>query len=306
MPTGSERRRVLQDKSQRFEIIIAPDFGLDTAILHSTRRGLFMDSSWRNKNAYRCPVTMISTMDDFHRMVPSQSRLGFAKAPAHPPLVAVMVSNHIDSQTYTTLLREVRDAVYRRAEGFYEGQHDSCTFPDYDPEVWNVCIMDIVQQDGEYSPPLFMIDSDDAERNAIESVFPRTVIRVCQFHFMQGIRGTCMEMFGRSDGAESSIQAVFACVRRAQRCPHDSRWPEYLQKLGRDVTEIADDEGETWDHFRKYLHKTWFAPRWLRYVIDFGMPPDQTRDGAWSTNNYAEVAWKIFDKVFLNGRANRR
>jgi hypothetical protein len=36
------------------------------------------------------------------------------------------------------------------------------------------------------------------------------------------------------------------------------------------------------------------------------MPPNQTRDGSWNTNNWAETAFKTFDTVFLDNRMNKR
>jgi len=52
--------------------IIAPPHALDNAILWGHANGLFMDSSWRNKNAHKAPMTVLATHDDYHRMVPSE------------------------------------------------------------------------------------------------------------------------------------------------------------------------------------------------------------------------------------------
>lgn len=56
----------------RLGCVVATPFSLETAILFSLKRGLYMDSSWRNKNALRCPVTIISTLNDHHHMVPGE------------------------------------------------------------------------------------------------------------------------------------------------------------------------------------------------------------------------------------------
>jgi hypothetical protein len=58
--------------SDRFECILAPESGLDTAIAYAREHGMFMDSSWRNKNALRCPLTILCTINEYHRMVPSK------------------------------------------------------------------------------------------------------------------------------------------------------------------------------------------------------------------------------------------
>lgn len=62
LPNGSTQ--------SHFGCVVATAFALETAILYSTIRGLYMDSSWRNKNALRCPVTIISTLNDHHHMIP--------------------------------------------------------------------------------------------------------------------------------------------------------------------------------------------------------------------------------------------
>ncbi|KAK4690094.1 hypothetical protein P7C73_g9, partial [Tremellales sp. Uapishka_1] len=56
---------------QDIKCIIAPPFALESALLFAIDRGLFMDSSWRNKNAFKCPLTIVSTLNDYGRMVPS-------------------------------------------------------------------------------------------------------------------------------------------------------------------------------------------------------------------------------------------
>ncbi|KAK6988953.1 hypothetical protein R3P38DRAFT_3373654 [Favolaschia claudopus] len=39
---------------------------------------------------------------------------------------------------------------------------------------------------------------------------------------------------------------------------------------------------------------------------DIGMPPGQSRDGTWNTNNWAETAFKQFNTVFLDNKHNKR
>ena len=57
----------------RFECVVSPPFGLQTAILYGIENGLYMDSSWRNKSAFRCPLTLICTMNEYHRMIPGEN-----------------------------------------------------------------------------------------------------------------------------------------------------------------------------------------------------------------------------------------
>lgn len=74
------------DKSIPFECVIAPPHALAAAILQSSRKGLYMDSSWRNKNAFRCPLTMLITINDYNRMTPGKfSETADAKRTLLPP-----------------------------------------------------------------------------------------------------------------------------------------------------------------------------------------------------------------------------
>ena len=70
-----------------------------------------------------------------------------------------------------------------------------------------------------------------------------------------------------------------------------------------------------------YFEANWFTEEWLgmtpqQFVdihlqsqaeswTDFGLPDDQYREGIWSTNNWTERAFKTFDQVFLDRRANK-
>ncbi|KAJ7474222.1 hypothetical protein FB451DRAFT_1558412 [Mycena latifolia] len=55
-----------------------------------------------------------------------------------------------------------------------------------------------------------------------------------------------------------------------------------------------------------YFDENWFIDRWIPYYTDIGMPPDQSRDGTWNTNNWAETAFKQFNSVFLDNKHNKR
>lgn len=59
---------------------MATGFTIDAAILYSGIRGIYMDASWRNKNADRCPMTVVLTADDQLHGVPSTlSRVPFTR-----------------------------------------------------------------------------------------------------------------------------------------------------------------------------------------------------------------------------------
>jgi hypothetical protein len=151
-----------------------------------------------------------------------------------------------------------------------------------------------------------MIDADEAERNAVEQCFPRIAIRVCQFHLMQACRSRLSRVFGTSQEGNQRVQRPLQAIRQCQRCPNEQQWPVFFNRLGQSITAIAGDGGEAWVGIRRYLEHEWFSRRWLPSAVDFGLPSHVTRDGPWSTNNYSEAAFKTFDRVFLNCRANKR
>ena len=57
----------------RFECAIATPWTLLLTIIQASDFGIYMDSSWRNKNAFRCPLTFLVTLNKYHRMIPRKS-----------------------------------------------------------------------------------------------------------------------------------------------------------------------------------------------------------------------------------------
>ncbi|KAG8922235.1 hypothetical protein FRC02_012060 [Tulasnella sp. 418] len=56
----------------------------------------------------------------------------------------------------------------------------------------------------------------------------------------------------------------------------------------------------------EYFVVNWFTDEWADMYTDMGLPPDQTRDGTWNTNNISESSFRQFDNVFLDNRNNKR
>ncbi|KAJ7110200.1 hypothetical protein C8R43DRAFT_962368 [Mycena crocata] len=57
---------------------------------------------------------------------------------------------------------------------------------------------------------------------------------------------------------------------------------------------------------QEYFDKNWFVKPWIPMFTDIGMPSDQSRDGTWNTNNWAETAFKQFNTIFLDNKHNKR
>ncbi|KAJ7443077.1 hypothetical protein B0H11DRAFT_1932064 [Mycena galericulata] len=72
-------------------------------------------------------------------------------------------------------------------------------------------------------------------------------------------------------------------------------------------TKAAKEAGLTcFEAVKAYFEKNWFIDRWIPRFTDIGMPSDQSRDGPWNTNNWAETAFKQFNSIFLDNKHNKR
>lgn len=287
----------------RLECVIAPPIARITAILQIFRKGMAMDSSHRNKVAFNSPVTMLTTLNEQHHMVPRQYRLTpFLETKLIAP-VAAMVSAHADTAAYAYLLTEFEKATKETAEQVIKGE--------YRPDVEGVSHSDLVRQckiflEEGLSPRFVMIDRSDAERVAIRTVMPGCPIRVCQFHMMQACRSKLRKIFGRYPNRDVLAEQTLEDIRACQRCDEKDNWDSCYQELANAVRERIPDDQEAWKLLDKYLKDEWFCERWADAVIDYALPIEVSRDGPWSTNNYTEACFRTFDRVFLVCRVNRR
>ncbi|THU75909.1 hypothetical protein K435DRAFT_813920, partial [Dendrothele bispora CBS 962.96] len=81
-----------------------PNLVFQVLLLNSRERGIGFDSSYRNKNENRAPVTFITTVDHNRRMVPGP----------------VFISGDVTAATLTHFLRDVKDLVEEMAEVLVE------------------------------------------------------------------------------------------------------------------------------------------------------------------------------------------
>jgi hypothetical protein len=291
VPTLIGRAQDDFDPSTRFECVIAPPNGLDVAILWGFPVGIAMDSSWRNKNNQRCPLTLIVTIDQFHHMRP----------------IAAMVSLYADTEAYATMLRSLRDAVEARARSIVAGEVE-LTFPtEYHDQIHQNALA--ITEDG-FWPQFVMIDGADPERLAIQQVYPGLAIRLCQFHFMQSVSAHLRGIFGiSSPESKLKVNQCLNPIREAQRCASEEEWESTRDTLRSAIQEVAgeDERGlEQADEIMEYLESQWFGDLWREYCVDYGLPPWLTNDGFAGTNNWVEAAFRVIDRIFLNCRANNR
>ena len=151
-----------------------------------------------------------------------------------------------------------------------------------------------------------MINGDDAKRGAIEQAFPGMPVRLCQFHFMRACMQQARAAFPHNGNLEKKVQAFAAKLRKCQRCPSAEQWQLFYEAFQNDIHDIAGDNGQARFRLTSYFDREWFSIHWRKYCIDYGLPPQYTRDGPFSTNNYAESAFQTFNKVFLMCRVNKR
>lgn len=217
-----------------------------------------------------------------------------------------MVSQHGDEEMYTTFLREVVKGIELHAQRLADMTVVPTIKEAMRPQLLENA--DIVVEDG-FSPFFFMIDGDDAERNAIDNVWQNIAFRLCQFHVMQACKWTGLELFGRESG-NPRVHRMLDAIRTCQRCPDESEWEQYYQQLEDTIKSIAtragDDPDEIWERLDSYLTKQWFSDRWRKYCVDFGLPEHAFNDGPFATNNYVENTFRLFDRVMLASRSNKR
>jgi len=213
-----------------------------------------------------------------------------------------MIAQHGGSRQYYRLLRKVTEAIEARAN------HILTTKASSKPrEVESRTLVNalVISEDG-FSPPFVMIDGCNSERKAIDRIWPCINKRVCQFHLMQAIKNFARTLFTSDLRGRKQVDDVLEAIRNAQRCPEADLWEDYLAILEDKIIGIARDDGQVWARFSTYLNQNWFSELWRPYCIDYGLPLDAFRDGAWSTNNYVEATFRMFDRVLLCGRANKR
>lgn len=170
----------------------APPFGLDTTLLHTFKRGVDFDSSWRHKTAGGCPFTFLATVDQTKRIVPSKCIRGsIAKR-----VVAAMISQHSDIDMYTFMLQTVMKVVERPARELVEGRCKSTVLKDNEEVLatW----AEVAAQDA-FLPSFDMIDGDDAERSALAATWPGMSVPISPHERVtkQGLHGLLKWSCGR-------------------------------------------------------------------------------------------------------------
>ncbi|KAK0519474.1 hypothetical protein OC834_007366, partial [Tilletia horrida] len=293
-------------KTKRFSIGIKTRWSLQNLIRH-VDHPLYMDSSWRNKNENRAPLTFITTHNSALHMVPC----------------AAYLSADATADAFAHLLRHLAEEVLAEATLLCELDIDQQLALNEPTLLLNA---HRIVGEGFWQPSSVMIDKCRAELNAILSVWPDMQIRVCQFHIMQAIcrwdseSKTVKSKAGPSSGSNSTGSSlalskalgkedkasVCFAFRTAQRCRHESDWPATQASFASDVRRyLKHRPAAAVDQVLTYFEVNWWTEPWRSRVTDIGLGAGQTRDN-FNTNNTIERAFKTFDDIFLACRVNKR
>ncbi|THU78330.1 hypothetical protein K435DRAFT_610768, partial [Dendrothele bispora CBS 962.96] len=157
-----------------------------------------------------------------------------------------------------------------------------------------------------WSPLFFMIDKSYAENGAILSVWPNMVIRLCQFHVIQAILWWQTENGapepGRRHLKHTAKYLLLWSFRRLQRARDKKSWENELQIFIEHLKCIVP--ASSFSNVLNYFETNWFSETWRDLWTDIGLPRGHNQDRI-STNNFTEHAFKKFDEIFLENRANK-
>lgn len=241
---------------------------------------LYMDSSWRNKAKCRAPLTFLTVKVEEAKHDISTWRMNPG---------AVLISSDATEETYTNFLLDTKKAIENEARIW-------STEGGAPPEVAEIL------RNG-WSPNVVMIDKCDAELAALRKVFPRCLVRLCQFHLVQALRRAYLKNEKELVlPVRESIMHAFIIIQRA------TSEQDLEKKLGDFFESMkALVSAKCFDALKNYFEVHWLCPAWRSTWTDFHLvDAGFHRSMGLNTNNFVESAFKTFDSVFLGGRANHR
>ncbi|THU88277.1 hypothetical protein K435DRAFT_680156, partial [Dendrothele bispora CBS 962.96] len=279
----------------QFRIGIKCPYAIQVLLLYGAECGIGLDSSYRHKNENRAPVTFMVTTDENERMVPGP----------------VFVSGDVKTETLIIFLAKVKELVESMAEDIV---NDTAMIDEalrlHQEEL--IANADAVLNSGEWVPLFFMIDKCRAEYHAILHVWPGACIRLCQFHVIQSILRWEDEK-GDPEARRPSLKQpkqhmLLYAFRDLQRAYDEDTCEEekglFLRRIREKIVPNGKNKDAEVDTITIYFERNWFDPFWRDLWTDIGLPAGHNRDRI-STNNFTERAFKTFDQIFLDNRANK-
>ncbi|KAJ7185884.1 hypothetical protein C8R46DRAFT_1207993 [Mycena filopes] len=280
------------DSESEFTIGLTDNYSLDSGIAYSRSAGMGSDQCWRNKSQNRAALSLLSTVDEASHMVPNPS----------------IISTRGRS-------KKIQAQILENAKEIIENG-------------WRMALIMI----DKHFPSLLALKAFLKKYNLV-GVF----IRICQFHVVQAIIRWEWSDGRKGLNAVIGVDLKFHIIilfRSLQRSRTRDEFTDAKTKFFAGVRALmleedsvatsssakgkgkARSQGKTmqsqqvreamYEAVREYFESNWFVEAWIDHYTDIGMPPNQTRDETWNTNNWTETAYKTFDTVFLQNRQNKR
>ncbi|KAE8193015.1 hypothetical protein A4X03_0g5730 [Tilletia caries] len=291
---GFERLQV-RKKTFRFSVGIKSKWSIRN-LIRFQKHLVHIDSSWRNKNENRAPLTFVTITNHVNHMVPC----------------AAYLSANVNAETIAIMLRALEEEVVAEAEAICNSSTDDLAeMEQKEPLLLKHALQ--IQAAQAWSPAGVMIDKCLAELNAIKEVWPEVQVRICQFHAIQavcrwqtdsGISGARAKKIPAINKIDKLV--ICSAFREAQRCRTAEEWPEHQKKFETAVNKILKKySSSARSAVNSYFNTNWWQSVWRDITTDIGLQEGQTRDDA-NTNNTIERAFKTFDEIFLSCRVNKR
>ncbi|KAJ7743233.1 hypothetical protein DFH07DRAFT_979671 [Mycena maculata] len=323
------------DSQSKFTIAITDDFSLDSTILNTAGPNgtLFMDSTHRLHNENRAATTVLCTANSGLHMMPGAYLISaniqgetireFLVRTVHKIMERVEEAAKDPSTIHHRDPAE-RERIYRRCLSILQNGFDFTN-------------INIDKSRSELNGIL-----EALKDLGMHDVY----IRLCQFHVIQAILRFDADSGGQGLGFAIPYSIKFEIIvlfRSLQRCRSWDGWDEAKQVFHEGLEELLSEEtpetlakeaaeeqespvgikrrtgvpkakskrakaeGKSClEVVKEYFNKNWFIMPWIPMFTDIGMPPGQSRDGTWNTNNWAETAFKQFNVIFLDNKHNKR
>ncbi|KAJ7176820.1 hypothetical protein C8R46DRAFT_1346767 [Mycena filopes] len=328
------------DSESKFTVGITDDFSMDS-IIDNTRAPngtLFVDSTHRMRNDNRAATTVLCTADDGQHMMPGAYLISaniqaktikeflvetIQKVEARAAEIVADPSKvqHRDPAT--------RDRILKRCQHIVENGFD-CTNINMDKSRSQLNgILDALEELGMHDTYLRLCQfhvvqailgfhTDRGPRGIgfaiptstkFEMVVLFRILQRCRSYeqweeskrvFHEGLRvlldGADQETLAKQAAAEDELVLGRSPAKPRAAKPAPQPRSKKAKQAGRTCLQVV----------QAYFDDNWFVQPWIPMFTDIGLPPEQSRDGTWNTNNWAETAFKQFNAVFLDNKHNKR
>ncbi|KAJ7710692.1 hypothetical protein B0H17DRAFT_1123811 [Mycena rosella] len=166
---------------------------------------------------------------------------------------------------------------------------------------------------------LIRFDADNGHQGIGFAIPDDTKFRIIMlFHALQRCREwkdweETKQLLGATDREALAAQAAAEQEARARSQPQDPAAPVEAQSQPKirnppkpHTNQAKADGRSCLEVVQAYFNDNWFVHPWIPTFTDIGMPPRQSRDSTWNTNNWAETAFKKFNTIFLGNKQNKR